>query len=49
MSSDMHHLRHADAFKDALRTTYIEKLMFDYPLKNKMLLAPPKSSPEGRT
>jgi protein-tyrosine phosphatase len=37
MSSDMHHLRHADAFKDALRTTYIEKLMFDYPLKNKML------------
>ena len=38
ISSDMHHLRHANAFKDALRTTYIEKLMFDYPLKNKMLL-----------
>jgi protein-tyrosine phosphatase len=38
MSSDMHHLRHADALKDALRTTYIEKIMFDYPLKNKMLL-----------
>jgi protein-tyrosine phosphatase len=38
MSSDMHHPRHAAAFKDALRTTYIEKIMFDYPLKNKMLL-----------
>jgi tyrosine-protein phosphatase YwqE len=38
ISSDMHHLRHAQALKDALRTTYIEKLMFDYPLKNKMLV-----------
>jgi tyrosine-protein phosphatase YwqE len=38
MSSDMHHPRHAAAFRDALRTTYIEKIMFDYPLKNKMLL-----------
>jgi len=38
ISSDMHHPRHAAAFRDALRTTYIEKLLFDYPLKNKMLL-----------
>lgn len=38
ISSDMHHPRHAAAFKDALRTTYIEKLLFDYPLKNTMLL-----------
>jgi len=38
ISSDMHHLRHAEALKDALRTTYIEKVMFDYPLKNQMLL-----------
>jgi protein-tyrosine phosphatase len=37
ISSDMHHLRHADAFKDALRTPYLEKIMFDYPLKNIML------------
>jgi protein-tyrosine phosphatase len=37
ISSDMHHLRHAEAFKDALRTPYLEKLMFDYPLKNIML------------
>jgi len=40
ISSDMHHLRHAEALKDALRTTYIEKVMFDYPLKNRMLLEP---------
>ncbi len=37
ISSDMHHPRHAAAFKDALRTTYIEKILFDYPLKNIML------------
>ncbi|MFI5136372.1 MAG: tyrosine-protein phosphatase [Sphingobacteriales bacterium] len=37
ISSDMHHLRHAEAFKDALKTPYLEKLMFDYPLKNIML------------
>ncbi len=37
ISSDMHHLRHADALKDALRTPYLEKLMFDYPLKNSLL------------
>jgi protein-tyrosine phosphatase len=37
ISSDMHHLRHAEAFKDALRTPYLEKVMFDYPLKNIML------------
>lgn len=37
ISSDMHHPRHADAFRAALGTTYIEKLLFDYPLKNVML------------
>jgi len=37
ISSDMHHLRHADALKDALRMPYLEKVMFDYPLKNIML------------
>jgi protein-tyrosine phosphatase len=37
ISSDMHHLRHADAFKDALRLSYVEKLLFDYPLKNTLL------------
>jgi protein-tyrosine phosphatase len=38
ISSDMHHPRHAQAFEDALTTDYIEKLLVDYPLKNKMLL-----------
>jgi protein-tyrosine phosphatase len=38
ISSDMHHTKHAVALKDALRTTYIEKLLFDYPLKNTLLL-----------
>jgi len=37
ISSDMHHQRHANAFADALRTSYMEKLLFDYPLKNIML------------
>lgn len=37
ISSDMHHPKHALAFADALRTTYMEKLLFDYPLKNKLL------------
>lgn len=44
ISSDMHHPRHAAAFRDALRTTYIEKLLFDYPLKNKMLLGEDQES-----
>ncbi|WP_394772595.1 tyrosine-protein phosphatase [Mucilaginibacter sp.] len=37
ISSDMHHPRHAEAFKNALKTTYLEKLLFDYPLKNTLL------------
>lgn len=37
ISSDMHHLRHADAFKNALRMPYLEKVIFDYPLKNILL------------
>ncbi|NHA06582.1 capsular biosynthesis protein [Mucilaginibacter sp. HC2] len=38
ISSDMHHPKHAAALKEALRTTYVEKLLFDYPLKNTLLL-----------
>ncbi len=37
ISSDMHHLRHAQAFKSALRLPYVERLLKDYPLKNIML------------
>jgi len=38
ISSDMHHSRHAAAFKQALLMPYLEKLMAeDYPLKNKLL------------
>ncbi len=37
ISSDMHHPRHAAAFKDALHLPYLEKILFDYPLKNIML------------
>jgi protein-tyrosine phosphatase len=38
IASDMHHLKHAAAFHDALKTTYVEQLLFEYPLKNIMLL-----------
>jgi len=38
ISSDMHHLRHAEALKHALKMPYLEKIMFDYPLKNVMLM-----------
>jgi protein-tyrosine phosphatase len=37
ISSDMHHPRHAAAFENALSMPYLEKLLFDYPLKNVML------------
>jgi len=37
ISSDMHHPRHAEALKQALKMLYLEKVMFDYPLKNIML------------
>jgi tyrosine-protein phosphatase YwqE len=37
ISSDMHHLRHADALKEALKMPYLEKVLFDYPLKNILL------------
>jgi protein-tyrosine phosphatase len=37
ISSDMHHLRHAEALKLALKTTHLQKLLFAYPLKNVML------------
>ena len=37
ISSDMHHLRHADALQAALKLPYLEKLLVDYPLKNSLL------------
>ena len=37
MSSDMHHLKHASAFKRALETPYVQRLLQDYPLKNTLL------------
>jgi protein-tyrosine phosphatase len=37
ISSDMHHPRHAEAFKNALKMPYLEKVLFDYPLKNILL------------
>jgi protein-tyrosine phosphatase len=38
ISSDMHHPRHAQAFEEVLTTPYLEKLLNEYPLKNKMLI-----------
>ncbi|MDP9079760.1 MAG: capsular biosynthesis protein [Bacteroidota bacterium] len=38
ISSDMHHPRHAQALKNALKMPYLEKVMFDYPLKNSLLM-----------
>lgn len=38
ISSDMHHPRHAAALERSLGTAYLEKLLFDYPLKNALLL-----------
>ena len=37
ISSDMHHLKHADALKHALKTPHVQKLLHDYPLKNILL------------
>jgi protein-tyrosine phosphatase len=37
ISSDMHNPRHADALRHALKLPYVEKLLFDYPLKNILL------------
>jgi protein-tyrosine phosphatase len=38
ISSDMHHIRHVKAFKDALDSPYLAKLLGgEYPLKNIML------------
>lgn len=37
ISSDMHHLRHAAALERALQSSYVERLLFNYPLKNIML------------
>lgn len=37
MSSDMHHLRHASAFRKALDMPYVQRLLQDYPIKNTML------------
>jgi tyrosine-protein phosphatase YwqE len=38
ISSDMHHPRHADALQDALKRPHLQKLLFDYPLKNILLM-----------
>jgi protein-tyrosine phosphatase len=38
ISSDMHHTRHAMALEKSLKTAYMEKLLFDYPLKNQLLM-----------
>ena len=32
ISSDMHHLKHAEAFKDALSLPYVRRLLTEYPL-----------------
>ena len=37
ISSDMHHLKHAAALKNALSLPYLQRLLSDYPLKNIML------------
>jgi protein-tyrosine phosphatase len=37
ISSDMHHPKHADALKHALRLSHVQKLLTDYPLKNILL------------
>lgn len=37
ISSDMHHPRHAQALEDALQFPHLEKLLFNYPLKNVLL------------
>jgi protein-tyrosine phosphatase len=37
ISSDMHHPRHAAAFKDALNYPHLQRILTDYPLKNIML------------
>lgn len=37
ISSDMHHPKHAEAFKRALKMPYVQRLLTDYPLKNVLL------------
>jgi len=37
ISSDMHHPKHAEAFKNALKMPYVQRLLTDYPLKNILL------------
>lgn len=37
ISSDMHHPKHAEAFKRALHLPYVQRLLTDYPLKNVLL------------
>jgi protein-tyrosine phosphatase len=38
ISSDMHHLRHAEALMNSLNMPYVQKLLRGYPLKNSLLL-----------
>ncbi len=37
ISSDMHHLRHAEALKRSLSMPYLQKVLTDYPLQNILL------------
>jgi protein-tyrosine phosphatase len=38
ISSDMHNLKHADALQHALKLPYLKKVLFEMPLKNKLLM-----------
>ncbi|HEY1023967.1 MAG TPA: CpsB/CapC family capsule biosynthesis tyrosine phosphatase [Sphingobacteriaceae bacterium] len=38
IASDMHHLKHADALKQALHQTYVQKLITEYQLQNSLLI-----------
>lgn len=38
ISSDMHHVKHAAALERSLSSSYMARLLFDYPLKNQLLL-----------
>ncbi|MGZ3776166.1 MAG: tyrosine-protein phosphatase [Mucilaginibacter sp.] len=38
ISSDMHHPKHAEALKNALRLSHVQRLLTDYPLRNIMLM-----------
>ena len=37
IGSDMHHVKHAEMLKQSLNTSYVKRLLTDYPLKNELL------------